>query len=264
MESLNLIDSRLRLFPLRRALIALALFGTSFAYVEASVVVYLRASYEPLHQRLYPERRATDLFPILRPAQLEAAGPEYTERLYTELAREAATLVMLAAVALAIAGNVRQWLAGFLIAFGIWDIFFYVFLRVLTGWPASLMDWDLLFLLPLPWVGPVLAPVIVAVSMIVSGVILLWSESRGRPVQLARSHCAAIFAGGVILVVAFCWDYRRIMAGGYPQSFNWPLFGLGETLGVVAFLHALFAPNRAPTAALTPLLAGVSPARLLR
>jgi hypothetical protein len=254
----------MRSFHLRRTLIALVLFGISFAYVEASVVVYLRASYEPLHQRLYPERAPTDLFPILRPDQLDAAGPEYIERLYTELAREAATLVMLAAVALAIAGNVRQWLAAFMVAFGVWDLFFYVFLRVLTGWPASLMDWDLLFLLPLPWVSPVLAPVIVASSMIVSGVILLWRESRGCPVQLARSHWTAIFAGGVILVVAFCWDFRHVMAGGYPKSFNWPLFGLGETIGVVAFLHALRAPDRARSMVSSPLTVGVSAARLLR
>ena len=65
----------MRSFHLRRTLIALVLFGISFAYVEASVVVYLRASYEPLHQRLYPERAPTDLFPILRPDQLDAAGP---------------------------------------------------------------------------------------------------------------------------------------------------------------------------------------------
>jgi hypothetical protein len=247
-----------------RTLTALALFGISFAYVEAAVVVYLRASYEPLHQRLYPERAPTDLFPIIRPDQLEAAGPEYPGRLYTELAREAATLVMLASVALAIAGNVRQWLAGFLVAFGVWDVFFYVFLFVLIGWPASLFAWDLLFLLPLPWVGPVLAPLIVALSMIACGVVILWRESRGRPVHLARSHWAAILAGGAIIVIAFCWDFRHIMAGGYPRSFNWPLFGLGETLGVVAFLHALLAPDRARTAAPSPLLAGASPARLLR
>ena len=76
---------------------------------------------------------------------------------------------MLAAAGLAIAGNFRQWLAGFMISFGVWDIFYYVFLRLLIGWPESLMTWDLLFLLPVPWVGPVIAPVLVSLSMIVAG-----------------------------------------------------------------------------------------------
>src|SRR5262249_52343474 len=128
---------------------ALILFGVSFGYVEAAAVVYLRVTYEPLHQRLYPDRAATDLFPILLPEQIDAAGPEYVQRMYTELAREAATLAMLASVALVVARNARQWLGAFLVAFGVWDIFFYIFQRVLIGWPASLLDWDLLFLLPL-------------------------------------------------------------------------------------------------------------------
>ena len=92
-----------------RVIVALFSFGITFGYVEAAVVAYLRASYEPLHQRIYPDRPATDLFPILRLDQLDAAGPQYRERLYIELGREAATLVMLAAVALAVACNLREW-----------------------------------------------------------------------------------------------------------------------------------------------------------
>lgn len=203
------------------------------------MVVYLRVSYEPLHQRLYPDRPPPDLFPILRLEQLRAAGPEYTDRLVIELAREAATLVMLAAVALAVARNFRQWLAAFMIAFGLWDVFFYVFLRAMLGWPASLFDWDLLFLLPLPWVGPVLAPVLVALAMTIAGVILLGRETAGRPVRLALCHWAAILSGGSIIVVAFCWDFCNIMASGVPNPFNWPLFALGLTLGLAAFAHGL-------------------------
>ena len=224
-------------FSLGRIITALTLFAISFGYVEAAVVVYLRATYEPLHQRLYPDRPPTDLFPIIRLEQLEAAGPEYVQRLYTELAREAATLLMLAAVAFAAARNARQWFAAFGIAFGVWDIFFYIFLRVLIGWPASLFDWDLLFLLPLPWVGPVLVPVIVALSMIAAGAFVLWREARGRPIAFTRAHWMAIISGGALIVVAFCWDFRHIMAGGMPNPFNWPLFAVGEALGMTAFVH---------------------------
>jgi hypothetical protein len=223
-----------------RALTALILFAIAFGYVEAAVVVYLRVSYEPLHQWLYPDQAPTDLFPILAWEQLEAAGPEYVQRLYTELAREAATLVMLAGVALTVAHTIRQWFAAFMIVFGVWDIFFYVFLRVLIGWPASLFDWDLLFLLPLPWVGPVLAPVVVSLSMILAGCIILWRESTGRPLRLTASHWITILIGGVALVSAFCWDYRNILQEGLPNPFNWPLFAFGEFVGLAAFLHALW------------------------
>ncbi len=231
-------------FALGRAVVALLLFGLAFGYVEAAVVVYLRGFYEPLHQRIYPEVSATDLFPILRLDHLETAGSAYLHRLQIELVREAATLLMLAAVALAVARNLRQWLASFMIAFGVWDIFFYAFLRVLIGWPASLFDWDLLFLLPVPWVGPVVAPVLVALSMIAAGVILLRREAAGRPVRMGWGDWLAAIVAACIIIVAFCWDYRHILAGGAPESFNWPLFIIGLALGWRVFLHTLNGPER--------------------
>src|SRR5260370_41738641 len=99
--------------------------------------------------------------------------------LTVELVREAATLVMLAGFALAVAGNFRHWLAAFMIAFGLWDVFYYASLKVLLDWPDSWMTWDLLFLLPVPWASPVLAPVLIAMSMIGAGIVVLWRESIG-------------------------------------------------------------------------------------
>jgi hypothetical protein len=227
-------------FRRARVLAALVLFGVSFGYVEAAVVVYLRGLYDPLHDRLYAGREPGDLLPLTRPDQLEAAGPQYVRWLVTELAREAATLLMLAAVALAAAGNFRQWFAAFLVVFGLWDIFYYVFLWVLIGWPGSLLAWDVLFLLPVPWVAPVLAPVLVALSMVGAGVLALAREGTGRPLRPGRLHGALIAAGGLILVAAFCWDYRNTLAGGEPNPFHWPLFGLGELLGVGVFLHVVW------------------------
>ncbi len=224
---------------LLRPLAALLLFGISFGYVEAAVVAYLRALYEPIHERLHPDRASGDLFPVLRLDELEAFGPEHVRRVHTELAREAATLAMLAAVALAVAHNFRQWFAAFMIAFGVWDIFFYVFLHLLTGWPASLLDWDLLFLLPVSWVGPVLSPVLVALSMTAAGVVVLWRESVGRPLLLTWYDWAAILGGGLVVVVAFCWDCRNTMTGGVPNAFNWPLLGVGLGVGLAGVLHAL-------------------------
>ena len=107
-----------------------------------------------------------------------------------------------------------------------------------------LLTWDILFLIPVPWVGPVLSPIIVAMTMIVAGVVVLWRESIGRPVAVQWYHWSAIVVGGLIIVVAFCWDWRNSVAGRYPNPFNWPLFAVGEAIGVVAFVHALLLRNK--------------------
>jgi len=224
----------------RRTIIALVLFGIAFGYVEAATVVYLRAIYEPMRYRVYPETSQDALFPLLRFEDIEAEGPEHVRRLATEVIREAATLVMLTGIGLAVGRTFLQWIAVVMISFGLWDIFYYVFLKWLINWPASLFTWDILFLLPVPWVGPVIAPSLVALSMIVAGVVMLARESVGRPVPLGVIHWCTIVLGGVLIVVAFCWDWRNIIAGGEPNPFNWSLFTIGEVVGVLAFLHAIF------------------------
>jgi hypothetical protein len=171
--------------------------------------------------------------------QLQAAGQQYVRVFQTEMGRELATLVMLAAVGLAAGRTFREWLAGFMIAFGVWDIFYYVFLKVLIDWPASFWSWDVLFLLPVPWIGPVIAPVLVSLSMIVAGAVILWRELLGRPVRSGRLAWALIVFGGLAVVAAFCWDFRNTTAGGWPHSFNWPLFSFGEAMGIAGFLHAV-------------------------
>jgi hypothetical protein len=229
-----------RLAPgLARTLAALGLFGLSFGYVEAAVVVYLRALYEPIHQKLNPDRAPGDLFPLIRLDQIEAEGAAARQRVQIELVREAATLVMLAAVGMAAARNARESFAAFLVAFGLWDIFFYVFMNVLIDWPETLWTWDVLFLLPVPWSAPVIAPMLVAVSMVGSGTYVLAREATGRPVLLGRLDWGLVIAGGLVIVVAFCWDYRNIMAGGQPNSFHWPLFALGEAAGLAGFLRGV-------------------------
>ncbi len=224
---------------LARILSALLLFGIAFGFVEAAVVVYLRTIYEPIHERLVPGYAAGDLFPLLQLSQIAAEGPAVRRCLEIELLREAATLLMLAAVALAVARTFRQWFAAYLISFGLWDIFYYVFLRLLLGWPASLYTWDILFLLPVPWAGPVLAPCLVALSMIVAGVLVLWRDAAGRPIELRWYHWTGFVAGGLLIIGAFCWDFQNLLAGGKPNPFNWPLLLLGETTGFGCFVHAL-------------------------
>lgn len=218
----------------RRIAAGLILFGVSFGYVEASVVVYLRTIAEPPRHKLYPNRSADDLFPLIPLDQLRKAMPELTWLLAVEIAREAATIVMLSSVAL-VAGGWALWLPSFAIAFGTWDIFFYVFLKLLLHWPASIMTWDILFLVPVPWAAPVLAPVVVSVTIIGAGLVAL-----AKPMRMLPVHWIGAALGVALILMSFMWDYQNLLVGGLPRPFAWSLFGVGELAGVGAFLHAYF------------------------
>lgn len=215
------------------------LFGTAFGYVEAAVVVYLRSIYGPWHAHYYPSAAADDLFPLLTLNQLQEMGPEHVTRLKVELVREFATLLMLAGAGLIVGRSLREWTAVFIASFGVWDVTFYITLKALLNWPASVFTWDLLFLLPVPWVGPVLAPVLVALPMTVFGLAVLWKEYKGVPVVFRKKRLSLIFFGGAIVFASFVADAVNTTQGGYPRPFQWLLFSLGEALWAGAFMSAL-------------------------
>ncbi len=236
---------------LRRALVVM-LFAVAFGYVESAIVVYLRVIYDPIRVSLHPESAfggPESLLPLVTVEQLRQADPEHVRRLGIEVGREAAAMVMLATVAALAARRRGEWMAMFLISFGLWDVAYYVGLKAMIGFPESLLTWDILFLIPVPWLGPVLAPVIVALTMIVAGLIVLRETARGRPLQARWYHWAGILLGALIIIVSFCKDYAQTTAGGMPEAFNWLIFAAGELIGLLAFGHALFAARRENTVA---------------
>ncbi len=202
-------------------------------YLESAVVVYLREIY-------YPEGFA---FPLKM----------MSERvMITEIFREIATLVMLAGIGY-MAGRSRLERFGmFILAFGIWDIFYYVFLYALLGWPESLFTWDILFLLPTTWVGPVLAPVINAFTMVIFGGMIWYFQSLGilKPVRLRDWFL--LISGSLIVIWAYVEDYVSYMRKEFsfseiffpadsqklmefaiqyvPVNFSWWIFGIGQLL----------------------------------
>jgi hypothetical protein len=218
---------------LPRIVIGLFLFGISFGYVEAAVVIYLRALYEPLRQRLTPGRAPGDLFPLLDRGRMVAEAPETGRLLTVEVIREAATILMLAAAAMLVTGDRGLWLPAFSIAFGVWDVSFYLFLKLWIDWPASLGTWDLLFLLPVPWVAPVLAPVIVSLTIIGCGLAALC-----RPVKIGPVQWTGLILGGALVILSFTWDFRYVVAGNLPHPFAWWLFVAGEFVSLGTFLKA--------------------------
>jgi hypothetical protein len=216
--------------------IAAVLFATAFGYVEAAVVVYLRAIYQPIRLELHPGISPRELLPAITLDELKARGHEVVRQLYVELGRELATLVMLASVAWGICRSRREWFALFALMFAVWDIGYYAFLRLTIGWPTSFFDWDILFLLPVIWTGPVIAPVLVSGGLILGSVWALVREARGRPLRLPLWCWFGMVTAGVVVITAFCWDWRNIQAGGEANPFRWDVFLTGLLGGLAVFL----------------------------
>jgi hypothetical protein len=161
--------------------------------------------------------------------------------------REAATLIMLLAVGILAGRSWRDRLGYTAIAFGIWDIFYYAFLKVLCGWPHSLFDWDILFLLPLPWWGPVLAPVLISVVMILWGTLVSSEGHAGGSASAEIKAWGLNFCGIAIALYIFMADTLHVVQRGagavrnvLPERFNWPWFCLALVLMSALPLLALW------------------------
>jgi hypothetical protein len=170
-----------------RRFLGAGVFAIAMAFLEASVVVYLRQLY-------YPGGFA---FPLVR-------IPE--RMILIECGRELATIVMLISVSLWL-GNTRWSRFGwFAFVFGVWDLFYYAWLRLLLKWPATLLDRDILFLVPLPWIGPVVAPIAIALTMCVIGVALVVIERHGPVYRPGVAAWALGVLGTALLLYAFMYD----------------------------------------------------------
>ena len=247
----------------KRHVLALILFGSAFGYLEAAVVSYLRYLHEPVLHRFYPTRSINDLFPLLTAEQAAQSGPQERKVLLTEVGREASTIVMLAAIALTVSTNLGQWAAAFAIAFGIWDIAFYLFLKVLLDWPASLFTWDILFIIPVPWVAPVISPVIVSAAMVLAGICHLRREATAHPVALGVGNWLCLFAGAAVIVMSFTLDHANVSAGGMPHPFHWTVFAAGMTIGLGGYAEAALRSRPSYfAAASSPHISGSSPESL--
>jgi hypothetical protein len=215
-----------RVLSERRLWIATVFFAVGMAWVEAASVYYLRV----LVDRVEPYQ------PNPLPID-DVLGP-------IELVREAATLVMLLTVGMLAARTWYKRLGYTAIAFGVWDIFYYVFLRIMSGWPRSLLDWDVLFLLPLPWWGPVLAPASIAALMIVWGTLATQFEDRAPVTSTTWKLWSVNWLGIALALYVFMADSIRAVSQGLnvmtmelPSEFNWPLFVVALVLMAVPIVE---------------------------
>ena len=215
-------------------LLGIAIFSIAMAALEGAVVVYLRALYYPLGFAVTLKMIDTHIVAV-------------------ELVREVATIVMIAAIAYLAGTTLSQRVAYFLLCFAAWDIFYYVWLKIFINWPMSVLEWDILFLIPVTWLGPVLAPVVCSFTMI----ILAFAILKYRHVPTFSKIMIA--AGCAAILFTFMYDYGALLinnnliyefpsllknkqfislASTYSPSFyNWKIFWLGETLIGAGIFH---------------------------
>jgi len=214
-------------------LILVTLFSIAMGFMESSVVIYLR-------ELLYPDGFAFPLNPM--PGLLAL----------TELLREAATLVMLLTVAIVAGKTFSQSFAWFIYAFAVWDVFYYVFLKIFINWPDSLMTWDLLFLIPVIWTGPVISPVIVSMTMILLAGVILRFAVKDKITRILPYEWILLVSGAAVIFISFIWDFSvyisrdsgikeifskqqsqsslQIIGSYSPTKFNWMIFIGGEII----------------------------------
>ncbi len=225
--------------PLTKKLCWVTIFSIAMGFMESVVVVYLRRIY-------YPDGFQ---FPLI---------PMETHMAFMEIFREAATIIMLLGIGYLAGKNTSQKFAFFIFSFAIWDIFYYVFLKLLLNWPESLFTWDILFLIPVPWVGPVITPVIISFSMLILAFAIIYFQESGCNTRIKTAEWGVLSLGSFIVIVSFLWDFVKFMFREetgtriytlteknieilryVPTEFNWWLFIIGESIIVFGIITIL-------------------------
>jgi hypothetical protein len=225
-------------------LVWITFLAVSMAFVESAVVIYLRELYYP---------KGFDFPMISMPGRIAL----------TEIFREIATLIMLLAMGFLAGKNAWQRFAWFIYSFAIWDLFYYVFLKIVLDWPSSWLTWDVLFLVPVVWTGPVLAPVLVSVTMIILALTVLYMEQQPGRWQITRLPIYLVLLGSVLIFLSFIWDFSSFMHRQYslasildlkiasvalkryiPVSYNWFFLFAGEAAVFSGIIVLVFQNRR--------------------
>ncbi len=162
----------------------LTVYAVAMALLEAAVVVYMR--------RLYYASNPLEIFPL-----------QFLDSYDTvlELSREAATVVMILTVALLVdRTSATRTFAAFVFIFGVWDLFYYFWLKVLMGWPTSWWEWDVLFLIPSVWLGPWICPALISLLFIAWG---FWTLRSSATISFSPSSLAVFVIGAGLGLAAF-------------------------------------------------------------
>ena len=195
----------------------LTIYAVAMAYVESAVVVYLRAIYYP---------HGFDFPLALMPPDMMAI----------EVGREAATLIMLLAAAMLAGADRWERFLAFCLSFGVWDLFYYAWLWIFVRWPPSLLTWDVLFLIPVPWIAPVLAPVLVSAALVAASLVMLRLKAQGVRLGFSTSLWTLAVIGGLLVLGSFMIDFASVLRQMMPPPFHWGVFAMGLGLAMTALV----------------------------
>jgi len=223
----------------KKNLIFLLIFGIGMGFLEAIVVFYIRYIY-------YPEGFS---FPLAMMSK---------EIYIAELIREICTIIMLFSISIIAGKNRLQIVAYFLFSFAIWDIFYYIALKLFLNWPPSLLTWDVLFFIPIIWIGPVIAPIICSFTMILFSSIILFMQDKKIDFKITKIEWLFLGLGSLFIFITFIWDSLNILVsnnliGEYlsskqtdilkhvvltyiPSHYNWTLF----IIGIICIYFSIF------------------------
>jgi hypothetical protein len=176
----------------KQGFLNLTIFGIAMGFLEAIVVIYVR-------QLCYPD--GFD-FPL-------KMLPE--KMIFIEWIREISTIVMLTMAGIISGRTFLEKFSFFIFTFGIWDIFYYVALKIFINWPSSFLTWDLLFLIPITWLGPVIAPIICSILMISLAIIIVNLSQKNTNFKLNKFEWTFMLAGAFIIFLTFIYDYLKII-----------------------------------------------------
>ncbi|MFZ0456666.1 MAG: hypothetical protein WAM24_23155 [Ignavibacteriaceae bacterium] len=214
------------------------IYSIAMGLLEAIVVVYLRDIFYPHGFK----------FPLM-------IIPDST--LQVEILREFCTLVMLVSIAVIAGKNRLQMLSYFLFSFAVWDLAYYIGLKLILNWPSSFFTWDILFLIPIPWIGPVLAPIISSVFMIILSLLFLFIQRRDENFKVKVVEWILIYSGAAVIFLSFIWNYAEIIISNnllinifslkqssfieisqryIPRYFHWDIF----LLGIFSIVFSIF------------------------
>jgi len=234
---------RIQLF---KTFVLVTIFSAAMAFLESAVVIYLRELY-------YPNGFTVSF----KDMSIKVINVEFF--------RELATLIMLVSLGWLAGHNRHTRFAWFLFAFAVWDIFYYIWLKLFINWPSSIFEWDILFLLPVTWLAPVLAPVICSISMILLCLVIITNDKLRTGYYISKYSWILIISGALIIYASFTKDYTSIILkhGFYkdlgnilqnpefinianiyiPKSFSWGRFWFGELLILAGIIKCLVQKN---------------------
>ena len=204
----------------RSLILWLTVYAICMANVEASLVVHLRTIYYP--------GNPVEIFPLSLLSHRD---------LFIELFRELATILMIFSVAVLSVREKHRQLGAFLFVFGLWDLFYYLWLKIIIGWPVRWLEWDVLFLIPWPWLAPWITAALIAVIMVAGGFRMLMLDAKS---EMSGPGLVLLIAGILISLISLLLPAWPLLVNGeaafrgyMPKGFPWILYVTGYLLMAV-------------------------------